>query len=391
MKALLLDLDDTLLTNGMSHFYPAYFDRLSSTLQDLFPPAEFLRHLQAGTRAMLANQDPARTLQQAFAGVFYPALGRTEAELLPRFEDFYRRVFPTLRSLTQIRPTARTLVEQGRAAGFVLAVATNPILPRMAMEERLRWADVPALDGTYALISCYEDFHFAKPDPAFYAELTGRLGVAPVDAGMVGNNVQDDLDPARAIGLATFHVAEAPDPSHGGGGLEQVLPWASRLSSPPVTRDAQPSSILARLRGHLAAARGLALCVRPEDGARRSSAEEWSPVEIVCHLRDVDREVNRPRLKRLLQREDPFLSAVDPDQWAKERHYRQEDIFLVLDEFTQIRKAILERLASLEAAEWRRTGRHALLGPTTLAELMAVICEHDVLHLAQLRRSLPSG
>jgi len=391
MKALLLDLDDTLLTNGLSSFFPAYFEQISRTMQDLFPPQEFLRHLQAGTRAMLANQDPARTLREAFAEVFYPALGRTEAELLPRFEDFYRRVFPSLRDLTQARPAAQTLVEQSRAAGYVLAIATNPVLPRMAIEERLRWAGVPPQDGTYALITCYEEFHFAKPHPAFYAEVIGRLGVRPAEAGMVGNDVLHDLDPARAIGLATFHVAESPDPAHEGGGLEQVLPWASRATSPPATREAQPTSVKNRLRGHLAAARGLAAGLRPEAGARRPSAEEWSPVEIVCHLRDVDREVNRPRLKRLLQRENPFLPPVDPDQWASQRNYRQEDITLALNEFTHIRKALLARLESLEPADWQRTARHALLGPTTLAELMAVICEHDVLHLAQLRRALPSG
>jgi FMN phosphatase YigB (HAD superfamily) len=390
MKALLLDLDDTLLTNEASRFFPAYFELISRTMQDVVSAPEFLRQLQAGTRAMLANRDPARTLRESFAGVFYPPLGRTEDELYLRFEDFYLRVFPALRDVTEVRPAARALVDQARAAGLTLAVATNPVLPLLAIEERLRWAGVPSQDGRYALVTSYEEFHFAKPDPAYFAEVTGRLGLEPADAGMVGNDVENDLEPARGIGLATYHVAESPDPAHGGGGLERVLQWASHPAPPPTGPDPRPLSVKARLRGYLAALRAMSSSFSPEDWARRPSTDEWSPVEIVCHLRDVDREVNLPRLRKVLGEDGPFISAVTADEWAAERRYREEDGRRALEDFTAIRKDVLERLDGLEAADWTRPARHALLGPTTLGELMAVACAHDILHLAQLHRAHPS-
>ena len=33
----------------------------------------------------------------------------------------------------------------------------------------------------------------------------------------------------------------------------------------------------------------------------RPSADEWSITEILCHLRDVDGEVNYPRVKKVLE------------------------------------------------------------------------------------------
>jgi hypothetical protein len=45
----------------------------------------------------------------------------------------------------------------------------------------------------------------------------------------------------------------------------------------------------------------------------------------------------------------------------------------------------------LEAAapgDWGRTARHAILGPTTLKELVRIIAEHDRLHIRQVTQDL---
>lgn len=71
IQAVLFDLDDTLLSNDMDRFLPAYLQSLSRELADVIPPERLAPELMRGTQAMLANRDPEKTLQQAFAEAFY--------------------------------------------------------------------------------------------------------------------------------------------------------------------------------------------------------------------------------------------------------------------------------------------------------------------------------
>src|SRR5512142_1918795 len=97
---LLLDLDDTLLNTNMGEFIPAYFQALSAHLQRWVKPDVMLPALMSSTQLMLANEDPALTLQQVFDQDFYPKLGLPKADVLGAIEDFYDNVFPRLRSVT---------------------------------------------------------------------------------------------------------------------------------------------------------------------------------------------------------------------------------------------------------------------------------------------------
>ena len=71
---LLLDLDDTLLDSSMDTFLPAYFEALSAYVSDQVDPGNFIEALMVGTRAMMANTDPALTLKQVFNAAFFPRL-----------------------------------------------------------------------------------------------------------------------------------------------------------------------------------------------------------------------------------------------------------------------------------------------------------------------------
>ena len=137
IRAVLLDLDDTLLRNDMAGFLPTYLRSLGEALADLVDPGRLAAEVMAGTRDMLVNQDPRRTLADCFAARFYPALGWNEPDMRPRLQDYYSRVFPQLQTLTAPMPGAVELVEALQQAGLELAIATNPLFPRLAVEHRL--------------------------------------------------------------------------------------------------------------------------------------------------------------------------------------------------------------------------------------------------------------
>jgi FMN phosphatase YigB (HAD superfamily) len=335
---------------------------------------------------MVDNTDPERTLESVFAASFFPALGMTEEELSPRLEEFYRTEFPHLRSLTETIPEAREIVRQAEGRGLEVVVATNPLFPLTAIEQRLEWADVSVRDHSYAFVTSFESIHFTKSWPAYYAEVLALIGRHPWEAAMVGDNVEADLAPARLLGMPVYHNALEPQAGYPGGRLKDVLPWLERQGdSSPALHSFGAQTMLAVLTGDLAAIRTLASRITSAGWRLRSSSDGWSAVESLCHLRDAEIEVNLPRLEQFEVQASPSFSAADTDSWAIERDYQSQSPEEALGEFTRARKRLLSHLAALSPEEWSRPARHALLGPTTLAEIVSLIAEHERLHLGTLR------
>jgi hypothetical protein len=129
----------------------------------------------------------------------------------------------------------------------------------------------------------------------------------------------------------------------------------------------------------------------PGEWQRRSKPDTWSALEVVCHLRDTDHEVHLPRLEKVLMSKNPFIAGIDTDRWAEERKYIQQDGQSARLNFTASRMDALALLEKLSPADWLRSARHAILGPTTLLELVSIIAAHDRLHVQQLLAELQAG
>jgi hypothetical protein len=108
------------------------------------------------------------------------------------------------------------------------------------------------------------------------------------------------------------------------------------------------------------------------------------------HLRDADSEVNLPRLKKILEETNPFLPGVDTDRWAEERDYLYQDGKQALQHFSVVRQRLLRILEQISPADWERTARHAIFGPTHLKELIAITAGHDQLHVRQMVSTVAS-
>jgi hypothetical protein len=120
----------------------------------------------------------------------------------------------------------------------------------------------------------------------------------------------------------------------------------------------------------------------------RPSSEAWSIVEVVCHLRDVEREVHLPRFQALAETENPFLSGVDADEWAAPRDYFRQDGHAALADFVTARLETLALLKMLPESAWSREARHAFFGQTTLHELLYLVVQHDRVHRQQVEFNL---
>jgi FMN phosphatase YigB (HAD superfamily) len=394
ISAILFDLDDTLLENDIDRFLPAYLKSLGAFMDGTLDPERMQKALLAGTQAMLANADPEVTLQAAFDSVFFPMLGEAKERLAPVFDRFYAERFPQLQELTRPMPGASAAVERAFELRWKVAVATNPLFPLAAIRQRLQWAQLDSDRTPFDLVPSYESMHFAKPRPEFAAEVLGRIGAQPGEAVFVGDDPAGDLDPARRLGLATYHVIPSPEADGTERGKGTLVQLAAGLESDHceasflLAGDPSPCALPALLTGHLAA-------VLHAFGESRWSCcpleEGWGPTEIACHLRDVEREITQPRLRKILAEDNPFLRPVESDSWAEERNYRAQDGPQALRDFTAARKATAAMLRDLRPEDWRRPARHALFGPTTLAEQARFSARHDLLHLEQLQGSLAAA
>ena len=213
LKAILFDLDDTLLGNAMETFIPAYFQALTRHVAHLIPAERLIGELMRATQTMDTNDGSGPTNEETFAAAFYPAVGYDQDELRPIFEQFYVEKFPKLQPLTQTLSEARPLVEWAFEHDLQVVIATNPLFPRLAIEQRLEWAGVPVSEFNYALVTVYEDMHATKSHLAYYREIMARVGQQPDECLMVGDDWQRDIVPATRIGIPTYWIAgpgEAP-------------------------------------------------------------------------------------------------------------------------------------------------------------------------------------
>ncbi len=205
IKAVLFDLDGTLLPMDQEVFTKAYFGALSKKLAPYgYEPKPFIDAVWKGTVAMIKN-DGAQTNEQVFWRTFAATLGDRVLGDKKYFDDFYNSEFNGLKAASGFNEKAGAVVKEFKARGYKIIVATNPVFPRTAQENRLKFAGVD-LDGV-DYITSYENSHFCKPNPEYYAEILRETGFCADECLMVGNDVDEDMV-AEKLGLRVFLLSD---------------------------------------------------------------------------------------------------------------------------------------------------------------------------------------
>jgi FMN phosphatase YigB (HAD superfamily) len=391
---LLLDLDDTLLNTNLDAFTPAYFQALSQHMASHTAPDRMLQALLAGVNLMNENEDPTHTLEEIFDTDFYAKLGASKHDLIHIIEDFYDNIFPQLGRHTRQRPAAVPFVEWAFARGYRLAIATDPLFPRKATYHRLRWAGFAP--ERFELVSTFEHFHFSKMHSAYYAEVLGQLGWPEGPVLMVGNDVARDLAPAHELGLKTYFIdgesASSPGFEAGRGKLADLRPWLESIdlsALEPSFKSRQ--AVLAIMVSTPAVLRSLSTALTEQGWKHEPRREDWAMNEIVCHLRDTEREIHQMQLDLMIQREGAFLPRPDSAVWANEREYLNVNGRSALSDFALARLESLKTLKGLQDEIWSRRARHAIFGPTNFLEVTSFMADHDRLHVQQAWKTLKSA
>lgn len=214
-QAVFFDLDGTLLPIDTDAFMHDYFGLLARFFASVgCDPKKGLAGIKAGTDAMFAYDGGASSNSDRFWSVFGPFMAQQgeERDWQSLLDKFYATVFPTLQEGIQPNPLAAEVVACLHAKGYRLVLATNPLFPIEATEQRLGWTGVDT--QAFERITAYHNSCYAKPSVAYYQENLELLGLSADKVLMVGNDLSDD-GAAHACGcdlyVVTDHLIERPD------------------------------------------------------------------------------------------------------------------------------------------------------------------------------------
>ncbi len=202
MNTCIFDLDGTLLPMpDQELFLDTYFKALAEKfVPHGFDPKKLINAVWIGTKAMIEN-DGTMTNEQRFWTTFSSLVGEKAKQLEPLFEEFYTKEFHRARSATQTHPHASECIKLLKKKGYTIALATNPLFPKVATYTRMNWAGLSPED--FDLITTYENSSYCKPNLDYYKEVLKNLGKEAEDCIMIGNDVKEDMCAAR-LGLDTY-------------------------------------------------------------------------------------------------------------------------------------------------------------------------------------------
>ena len=381
IKAVLLDLDNTLLHNPDAHWVNVFRQQWDQHFAAQYGVEKASRALRQAIGCL--NREPAtyRTNADTIFAALSSELPLTQAELSAAISSFYASRYRLLQEDTTPIAYAADLAHALLDQNLLVAIATNPFFPEGATLERIGWAGLTDYISEFAFITHSENMHFAKPSPAYFAETIARVGVEPDEALLIGDSLINDIEPATAIGIHTWQVNDAdglaPLVNHIG-----EVSWRQRYLS----RQLEPSMILPQFVGNIAALHGLIAEVKPHQWQERPDPHEWSILQILCHLWQTEDNVHRARLQSILDQDNPFIAAPPPP--GPNIPSCHEDGREVLRCFQHERMGTIKLLKQLTPAQWARSARHSIFGLTTILEMAHFTAQHDRLHIAQLCQTL---
>lgn len=206
IKNILFDLDGTLLPMDNDEFAKGYLGMLAQKMAQYgYEPKEFIASIWKATEAVYKNDGKSRN-EQVFWDNFSALIGKRVLDDIDKFLEFYANDFPKAKKFCGYNAQVPELIKSLKSKGFNLVLATNPIFPQVATDERIKWAGLKKEDFIYC--STHENSHFSKPNPKYYLELTEKLQLNPEECLMVGNDVYEDAVAATSVGMKTFLITE---------------------------------------------------------------------------------------------------------------------------------------------------------------------------------------
>lgn len=221
MKALLLDLDDTLLdySGGVDASWAEACVACCGSCD--VDPARLIAALAPTRRWFWDDPERHRTeridMLRAWTRIVTHALERIGVTNDALADTIARDFAARRRERMQLFPEAVECLEAFRRAGLPLGLVTNGDARQQRYKierwDLAKYFDVMVIEG---------EFGAGKPDEVVYRHALAKLGVAAADACMVGDNLEFDVEGAQRLGLRGLWIDREGRGLPAGSG---VRPW----------------------------------------------------------------------------------------------------------------------------------------------------------------------
>ncbi|AXU10572.1 MULTISPECIES: HAD family hydrolase [Parvimonas] len=206
MKAILFDLDGTLLPLDEKLFVDIYFTELSKVFSEYnIESNKLVEAIWTATHEIIKN-DGKRTNEEAFWEKFKSIINIDLSNVKEVLEKFYANEFFTkLKKCSTENNLAKVAVNLAKKNGRKVVLATNPVFPIDALV-RLKWTGLDIDDFDY--VTHYSNSSFSKPNPKYYLDLCKKLDVEPKECLMIGNDERQDIFAASSAGMNCYLVTD---------------------------------------------------------------------------------------------------------------------------------------------------------------------------------------
>ncbi len=110
----------------------------------------------------------------------------------------------------------------------------------------------------------------------------------------------------------------------------------------------------------------------------------WNIHQVLCHVRDTERQVFLSRAQRILKEDAPQVVAFDQHAWMDQHYWPAEPLKTVLSQFKSARRRLIALLVKTNDKQWARYAIHPELGNISLEWLVTHCYNHTMEHIAQV-------
>ncbi len=205
-RAILFDMDGTLVPMDNDVFVKGYFKELAKKLSPLgIAPDALIAAVWAGTKAMVKNDGTKQNIE-VFWNTFGQVTGKDVSEYRAQSDAFYVNEFMAAKAYTGENPLACEAVRLAKTAADNVVCASNPLFPLTGQSTRMGWVGLSPDD--FDLVTSYESEGFCKPNPKYFLSICERLGVSPEESLLIGNDEEEDMHAASSVGMDCYLVTD---------------------------------------------------------------------------------------------------------------------------------------------------------------------------------------
>lgn len=205
IKVVMFDLDGTLLPMDQDIFVKTYFGLLAKKMSHYgYEPKALIENIWKCIYAMIKNNGE-ETNETVFWKNFAQIYGESSIKDSPIFDEFYKNEFLNVKKVLGFNSKAKEVVHSLKEKGYRVILATNPVFPAVATNNRCRWAGLEPED--FELITTYENASYSKPNPKYFIEIMEKSNIAPEECLMVGNDITEDGAALKA-GMSIFFLTD---------------------------------------------------------------------------------------------------------------------------------------------------------------------------------------